>query len=463
MRYAAWIVILIGLVIPLRPMFGPGLVTIGIPQTVTIQDYMPFAESTPTLPLAENVGQGQDTDTAVQNLTRLEYFAQTNAFSFMQIAAIIWLAVAAVTFVWHMWKYFRFLRAAKRWSAAVEDESVLSVFRSVQEEKGLIGKRIGLRRCNFVATSMLAGFFRPVVFLPDNDFDDEELALIFRHEFIHYKRRDLYVKFLSMVVVSLHWFNPLVYLMSNAMQTDCEASCDEAVLTDSDIDGRQFYAELIMEMVSAAGKRGTVLSTCFYGTKRGIKIRMETIIGEASKTRKSSLSGMVALFLVLTMLSGSVFVISLPVAYATEPGHTVMELSETPIEPGSISAIQARDIALETVGGGSLVSFLYDNDLNIFRIEIVNNNIRFYSVVDSVTGNAMVYNTEEIFEGLITWEQALRAALSHLPGSSLTDGSMEVINNQAVFTFFIESNGREYEVLISNSGSLISIESTEAR
>jgi beta-lactamase regulating signal transducer with metallopeptidase domain len=400
MRYAAWVVIFVGLAIPLRPMLGDGLVTIGIPQTNTFTEQIPTVEQPTTQQITEEIVQSRDDGASVQNTSEFATSTQTtpSTFSFLSFAAVMWIVVAVGIFTYHMMRYFGYIRAARRWSVAVEDKAAFSLFQKVQEEKGIKGNKIGLMRCGFVTTSMLIGFFRPVVLLPDKDFDADELEFIFGHELIHYKRKDLYIKFLSMFATSLHWFNPLVYLMSNAMQTDCEASCDEAVLLESNIDDRQFYAELIIEMVSNTRRKGPFLSTCFYGTKRGIRMRMETIMNGASRIRRGSLAIMVVGILVLTFLSGSVFGIALPVAYASEVTAPDVEASEMPITDGSISASQARDIAFNAVGGGEFIGLFYDSNLNIFRIEILNNNIRYYLAIDSTTGNAMIYHTQETYD-----------------------------------------------------------------
>jgi len=453
MRYVAWVVVLIGFAIPFRPMIGGGLLTIGVPATIN-SDLSQSSDTTTMPSLTENILEDQNKGVAIQNSVSFVSITQSSAktFTYLEIAAVIWLAVAAVIFVYHIWRYFRFVRTAKRWSIASKDKVVLDIFRDVQKEKGIRSNKIGLKICNFISTSVLVGFFFPVVLLPNNDYEAEELEFIFRHELIHYKRKDLYVKLLSVIAISLHWFNPLVYLVSRALQTDCEASCDEAVLQGSNADDRQFYAGLIMDMVSDANRKGTLLSTCFYGTKRGIKIRMETIINGADRRETFGVSTLIAGILTLTLLSGSVFGIYTPVVYADEP---TIELTEA--REGRLSATQAKYIALNTVGGGSLVELFYDTNLDIFRIEIIDNSIRYYLAIDSTTGNTLVYRTEEILGDAITWGQAVQVALSYLADSSLISGTMEMEGNQAIFTFIIECKGREYKILIDHSGGLISM------
>jgi hypothetical protein len=248
---------------------------------------------------------------------------------------------------------------------------------------------------------MLVGFIRPIVLLPAKDFDAEELSLIFRHELIHYKRGDLFIKLLSVLAISLNWFNPSIYLMNSAMQADCEASCDEAVLLATGGVNRRFYAELIMEMIGDK-KPATLLSTCFYKSEQGIKTRMSAVMNGHGRMKKMALGFPVLLLLIITF-SGSVFAFSQPTtmphyyhnAYYNVYGSADVYDTEHPASPqeiiGSITAVQARDIALEEVGGGIFSGLYYDYYLGVFRIEILQENTRLYLAVDSVSGDVMIY------------------------------------------------------------------------
>ena len=305
LRYAAWLIILIGLIIPIRPMIGSGLIYIGLPAETQIQQNVPGETATyePQNILYSPQGAFAPELTGGRAERVLPDFTPIN------IIALIWLTGAVGVSAFHIWRYARFIRLIKRWSMAIEDETTLSIFKNVQSEKGLANKHIRLRRCSFVSTSLLIGFLRPMVLLPQKHFESDELEMIFRHELIHYKRRDLLAKLAMMIAASVYWFNPAIYLMNAAMQADCEASCDEAVLMEVGRQNNQYYAELIIEMISDKKKVGTVLSTCFYGSKRSVKKRMGAIMDTTGHTRTLSFAALCAV-IALTVLSGSVFAFS---------------------------------------------------------------------------------------------------------------------------------------------------------
>ena len=287
-RYAAWVIVLIGFIIPLRPMIGGGLVNLAI------------------LPSGHAIAP---TEVALQVETTLigEVSVALAPFAIFPAALLVWLGGVMFFLVYYVVRHVRFMRIVRRWGADVTDEAVLAVFDKVREEKGV--GQIRLKKCGFVSTSMLVGFFRPIVLLPDKKFDAYELELIFRHELVHYKRKDLLVKLLSMLTVSIHWFNPAVYLMSAQMQADCEASCDEAVLADMGEQNKMSYAELIIEMIGTKRQFASSLSTCFYGSKRSIKKRMSAIMEPSVKLGKLKFLTVFPV-LAITVLSGSVFALS---------------------------------------------------------------------------------------------------------------------------------------------------------
>ena len=339
MRYMAWVIILVGLIIPIRPLFGSGLIDVPVP--------------TQTQAVSENLGQQQTVTDAVipgaamNNAERGPYnqIAPSQPFDahiLVDILLLVWLIPAALIFGYHLWKYAKFMRLVKRWSKPIIDEETTSLFQSIKAQKK-IQRDIGLKKCGFVSTSMLIGFWRPAILLPDKNFDTEELSLIFLHELTHYKRGDLFIKLASVAVSSLHWFNPAVYFMSAAMQTDCEASCDEAVLQEIGGDNRQFYAELIMEMIGGRKSRGTLLSTCFFASTRGIKIRMGAIM-DAKKTIRGLAALTFAILILPVILAGSVFAIT-PMQQDVAAALSANQ---------GIGLSQAREIALSVVEGGTL-------------------------------------------------------------------------------------------------------------
>jgi beta-lactamase regulating signal transducer with metallopeptidase domain len=370
-------------------MIGSGLVDVPIPggagQTVSEG----FAEGAQSQILPDG---GVQTGAAanVPAIDAASPSTATTAFAELSLTTILlalWGIVAVGMFAYHMFRYIRFMRMIKRWGEAEEDEAVWSILRNVQSELGISGKKIDLKTCAFVSSSMLTGFLRPVILLPEKNFEHDELELIFRHELIHYKRRDVAVKLLSVIAVSMHWFNPFVYRMSSAMQAEGEASCDQAVLMDACDKDRHFYAEVIIGMIGGKNKAGTMLSTSFYGGKKGIKRRLTSIMDTTKKVRGLTSLSVIAVVL-LVMFSGSIFAIAAQQpAFREQPDYDLNQPAEVPL-PQGISLAEAREIAITTVGGGVVqqLDAEYEDGIMLIGIVIQHEGSIYHITLDAASG-----------------------------------------------------------------------------
>lgn len=125
---------------------------------------------------------------------------------------------------------------------------------------------------------MIAGFLKPVLVLPPEQYGGEELYFILKHELIHFKRRDVWFKLLLMLANALHWFNPLIWLMHREAVVDMELACDERVVQGKGYRIRKAYTETLFSTLNGRKTAGTTLSTQFYGGKMIMKKRFRNIL-----------------------------------------------------------------------------------------------------------------------------------------------------------------------------------------
>lgn len=81
---------------------------------------------------------------------------------------------------------------------------------------------------------------------------------------MHLRRRDHIWKPLGWLLLSVHWFNPLVWLAYALFCRDVEYACDESVVGGLDADGRRAYARALLECSSPRRAAAcAVLAVCF--------------------------------------------------------------------------------------------------------------------------------------------------------------------------------------------------------
>ena len=74
------------------------------------------------------------------------------------------------------------------------------------------------------------GTFRPRIYLPSS-LPDADIPYILAHEQAHISRLDPLWKLLGFFLLTLHWFNPLLWIGFILFCRDMEAACDEKLIT----------------------------------------------------------------------------------------------------------------------------------------------------------------------------------------------------------------------------------------
>jgi beta-lactamase regulating signal transducer with metallopeptidase domain len=142
-----------------------------------------------------------------------------------------------------------------------------------------------LCRNALAATPILFGIFRPVIILPDREYTDARLRAVLLHELTHLRHKDILVKWLSVFACSIHWFNPIVWLVRREINRACELACDAAVIRDLDADGRQNYGETLLYVAADSKTPHAVLSTTMCEEKKALKERLGAILKSKKHTR----------------------------------------------------------------------------------------------------------------------------------------------------------------------------------
>lgn len=197
-------------------------------------------------------------------------------------------------------KYIQFNLKLKRSSFLVTNPSITSELNACRSNLG-IRKIISLNCSSSIGTPILSGFFNPVITLPDVDFRSEEYKLIFTHELIHYKRKDIWYKMITLIANIIHWFNPLAYIVMKNIDEACEYACDEVVTRDMNDYERKYYGETILNLIALQLERKMVMSTALCGIKK-FERRLSMII----KSNKSNKSIMVLAVVIILVLAAGV-------------------------------------------------------------------------------------------------------------------------------------------------------------
>lgn len=177
------------------------------------------------------------------------------------ILLTLWLGGAALFLAWHLISYHRFMRRALN---GARELPMLD--------------RGGLEVCASptVPGPFAAGIFVKRVVLPADwrrRYDADELRLAMAHEEAHHARADLSANMAALVMVALHWFNPIAHWAHRAFRADQELACDALVLRGARPEERHAYGAALVK--SAIGRRPAVLAP--LGDARDLKGRLKML------------------------------------------------------------------------------------------------------------------------------------------------------------------------------------------
>ena len=294
-KYFIWFLILLSFLFPFRPQFGSGLIRLSTGATVQ------------TAVRAGQTSGGQAVSQVAEKACQSNLWEAFLGLPWFEIFFAIWLLGCAFNIGKYAYSYIRFKKMLQRWGTEVEDEETLFQLHLIKEKMGVKSK-IRLLHYPMSQSPMLLGFRDILIVLPELDYTEEELQLIFKHELTHYKHRDVLINLLGIFAKSLHWFNPVVRFACRETQEVGEMYCDYDVLSSRDTEYRTFYGETILTMIDRSKKTPIALTTCFYSEKFNLRRRIVSIMDSRLPKKLLSTVFVVAVS-VLLLLTSSVFAI----------------------------------------------------------------------------------------------------------------------------------------------------------
>ena len=133
--------------------------------------------------------------------------------------------------------------------AAMLVYSVASILILKRRLKDAQYKEQNIYEAENLKTPFVLGILRPKIYIPAGLTADEK-SYIIRHEQMHIRRFDHIVKPFTFLVLSIHWFNPLVWVAFVLMSTDMELSCDEKVIKEMGYDIKKAYSASLLSLAS---------------------------------------------------------------------------------------------------------------------------------------------------------------------------------------------------------------------
>lgn len=175
------------------------------------------------------------------------------AQSWLSILAWVWLAGAAALLLYTM-------------------VSTLRLRHRVREAVRLRGNIYQSER---IDSPFVLGTIRPRIYLPYR-MDSCDRQHVIAHEQAHLRRGDHLWKPLGFLLLTIHWFNPVMWLSYVLLCRDIELACDERVVRDMTREDRAAYSQALLQC-SLNRRRRLVLCPLAFG-EVGVRTRVKSVL-----------------------------------------------------------------------------------------------------------------------------------------------------------------------------------------
>lgn len=250
-----------------------------------------------------------------------------NSVTNLDIINISWIMGGIFAIIWQCYCRVKLCRELNKSNDIIDDIKEFDIYK--KELK--ISKKIDIIENNNIYSPVLIGLLKPKILLPMNKIKCEHLENIFKHELIHYKRKDLWWKAMLNILYIIYWWNPLIYIFGNMFDIVLEYSCDEVVIRNKTQKERKSYGIAILESIDETQKLTPMLSVSLRTPKQKLENRLKSMM---KYNRMKIATKIISLSLTLVLLMG----ISLP--------SIVSALNESSL---NISSIESNTVVEEDV------------------------------------------------------------------------------------------------------------------
>ncbi len=182
------------------------------------------------------------------------------------LAALVWIFGSLVYIFVHLISYLHYKKQIIKEGTIIKNNNILHQISGLEQELH-IKYTVPAVKFPKASSPMIIGFLKPVLVLPEEQYSQEQLFFILKHEMVHLKRKDVYIKLLFVTANALHWFNPFIWIMQKEAVIDIELSCDERVTQGEGFNVRKAYAETLLSTLNKQCIKRNALFTRFYSEK----------------------------------------------------------------------------------------------------------------------------------------------------------------------------------------------------
>lgn len=185
----------------------------------------------------------------------------------------VWAILAAVYLIYHLVKYVDCTKDLQQLiKLLINLPDTADEYCSMPGK--LAGARVSLYTSQHITTPFTVGLLFSRIILPASLINRKECRMIISHELEHVKNHDNLIKFLCLLAIFLHWYNPLIYILYREICKISEQVCDAAVIRNMSDEEIEQYKLLIIELSKREPNINVLWASPFNGKFKMMKERM---------------------------------------------------------------------------------------------------------------------------------------------------------------------------------------------
>lgn len=264
------------------------------------------------------------------------------------IFAICWFCVSVTMLIRTFFEYLG-------WSIMLadnipeDDPVIVRAFHKACDGLHIRADKLAINRNVKAKSPFIIGIIHPQIILPEKDYTEQDLEMIFFHELSHYKHRDLIYKGMVVLIKTVHFFNPVVYMLLARVNLWSEYMADVSALEASgNLYNAKPYFDNIVKLIpggSDQDKAAGVISTLAKNDDI-----LQRRVDFMTKYLKVKAAGKV----VTAALAGAFILLSASTAYAS--GKTVADLHNIVYQSTEKRTNFTDNIVADNVDTGSVAA-----------------------------------------------------------------------------------------------------------
>ncbi len=152
--------------------------------------------------------------------------------------------------------------------------TLISYVRIRRKVREAVPLRENIWICDRISTPFILGVIRPRIYLPSS-MNEEDMEYVISHEKAHLKRKDHIWKPLGFLLLSVYWFNPILWVAYILLCRDIELACDEKVIRQLGTEIKKPYSDAL---INCSVPHKTIAACPLAFGEIGVKERVKGVL-----------------------------------------------------------------------------------------------------------------------------------------------------------------------------------------